>query len=40
MVLSSLFPRLWPKLPVEEAVDTWEETVLVRLGANEFEYAE
>lgn len=35
--LASLFPRWWPRLP---GIDALEETVLVRLGANELEATE
>jgi hypothetical protein len=40
ILLASLFPRKWPRLL---RIDPWEDTVLVRLGANELdatEYAE
>lgn len=39
-VSSSLFPRLWPKLPMEELIDALEEIVLVRLGVSGFEKTE
>lgn len=35
--LASLFPRWWPRLL---DIDAFEETVLVRLGANELEATE
>lgn len=37
MLLASLFPRKWPRLP---PIDPLEETVLVRLGANELDATE
>lgn len=39
-VSSSLFPRLWPKIPIEELIDALEEMVLVRLGVRGFEKTE